>query len=333
LEINDVTKIDDVAIEGNSAIPTTQIAKAIKIQPGRTVTQKQIKDDVDALIRTRWFASVEPMLRRNEDQVILVFKVRERPLVRSVEYKGLKKIQQNALESITQLKPGSPFDVSSNRECVNRIQEYYGAKGFAFARVELEKGEGIADRDVVFAITEGPKIYVKSIRLFGDPVFIDGDLNNGTPTKSRIISLSAGKPDRSSDNQDPEEIKQYYHQLGYFDVEINERMRVNGDQSKVEVCYDIKEGIRYKVRRFEIAGNTVVPDEVIRKIVEVSEGMPCNMRKIRDHVAAIKSRYDRAGLLLTRIDAIPRWTEDSGQVDVVMRIWESVESPNGANEF
>ena len=50
----------EVVIEGNSTIPETEIAKHIKTRAGRIVTQKQIKDDVDALVRTRWFASVEP---------------------------------------------------------------------------------------------------------------------------------------------------------------------------------------------------------------------------------------------------------------------------------
>ena len=52
----------DVIIEGNSTIPNPEIAKNIKTRPGRPVTQKQIKDDVEALVRTRWFASVEPTL-------------------------------------------------------------------------------------------------------------------------------------------------------------------------------------------------------------------------------------------------------------------------------
>ena len=110
----------DVIIEGNSTIPNPEIAKNIKTRPGRPVTQKQIKDDVDALVRTRWFATVEPTLRRTDEGVVLVFRVLERPIVRRVEYKGLKKVKQKVFDAMTQLKPGSPFDVSSNRECARQ---------------------------------------------------------------------------------------------------------------------------------------------------------------------------------------------------------------------
>ena len=331
VEISDSVELDELVIEGNTAIPTAEILKHIKTQPGRPVTQKQIKDDVDTLVRTRWFASVEPTFRHTDGRVELIFRVLERPIVRRVEYKGLKKVKQKVFDSLTQLKPGSPFDVSSNRECVRRIEEYYHEKGFAFATVELEIGNARDDREVVFLITEGPKVHVNSIRLFGDPVFVEGVLNEGKPEKSRILNLAVGKTDSTSRSLGAEEIKRYYHQLGYFDVKIRELPDAGGDRS--DGGYEIKEGLRYQIRNLEIAGNHVFPKGDFIPVVQVSEGKPFDARKIRDHVIAIKSRYDRAGLFLTRVDAVPRWTETAGQIDVVIEISESVEAPDEADMF
>src|SRR5262249_52896322 len=55
-----------VRVEGNQTIPNSDIAKHIKTRPGRAASPKQIKDDVEALVRTRWFAIVEPSLRQTE---------------------------------------------------------------------------------------------------------------------------------------------------------------------------------------------------------------------------------------------------------------------------
>ena len=234
----------DVVIEGNSTIPNPEIAKHIKTRPGRPVTQKQIKDDVDALVRTRWFASVEPTLRRTDEGVVLVFRVLERPIVRRVEYKGLKKVKQKVFDSMTQLKPGSPFDVSSNRECARRIEEYYRDNGFAFATVTLEKGDDRDDREVVFLISEGPKVHVSSVQFDGNREFYDGILKTKTRTKTRILWLFGGKYDPSSVKDDIEGVKQYYHSLGYFDVDIKHRLEFSEDKSKLEIHYDVDEGIR-----------------------------------------------------------------------------------------
>ena len=143
-----------VTVEGNTTIPSPEIARHINTRPGRPVTAKQIKDDVDALVRTRWFANVEPSIRRTDNGNLLVFRVLERPIVTRVEYKGNKKIKTKVFQSMTQLKPGSPYDVSANRECARRIEEHYHEKGFTFATVELERGDVRTDpdREVVFLI-------------------------------------------------------------------------------------------------------------------------------------------------------------------------------------
>ena len=98
-----------VEIEGNSTIVNSEIAKHIKVRPGRPVTQKQIKDDVDALVRTRWFASVEPAIRPSPDGNVLVFRVLERPIVRRVEYQGLKKVKQKVFDNLTQFEARQPI--------------------------------------------------------------------------------------------------------------------------------------------------------------------------------------------------------------------------------
>lgn len=312
----------DVLIEGNSTIPHAEIAKHIKTRPGRPATQKQIKDDVDVLVRTRWFASVEPTLRRTDEGVVLVFRVLERPIVRRVEYKGLKKVKQKVFDSMTQLKPGSPFDVSSNRECARRIEEYYHDKGYAFATVELEKGGDREDREVVFLITEGPKVHVTSVKFDGNKEFYDGILKTKTRTKTRILWLFGGKYDPASYQDDIEGIKQYYHSLGYFDVDIKHRLKFSEDKSKVEIHYDIDEGIRYKIRNIEVAGNRILSEEEIRKMMKVSEGIPYNTRDINKDVDAIKTKYGEQGRLFSRVDAVPRWTEEEGIVDIVYKIEE-----------
>ena len=312
----------DVVIEGNSTIPNPEIAKNIKTRPGRPVTQKQIKDDVDALVRTRWFASVEPTLRRTDEGVVLVFRVLERPIVRRVEYKGLKKVKQKVFDAMTQLKPGSPFDVSSNRECARRIEEYYHDKGFAFATVELEKGNDRDDREVVFVISEGPKVHVTSVKFDGNEKFYDGILKTKTRTKTQILWLFGGKYDPSSYKDDIEGVKQYYHSLGYFDVDVKHRLKFSEDKSKVQIIYEVSEGIRYKIRNIEVAGNNILSEEEIRGMMKVEEGIAYNTRDINKDVDAIRTKYGEQGRLFCQVDAVPRWTEEQGIVDIVYNIRE-----------
>ena len=312
----------DVIIAGNSTIPNSEIAKHIKTRPGRPVTQKQIKDDVDALVRTRWFSSVGPTFCRTDEGVVLVFHVLERPIVRRVEYKGLKKVKQKVFDAITQLKAGSPFDVASNSECARRIEEYYHEKGFAFATVELEKGNNRDDREVVFLVSEGPKVRVSSVALDDNRDFDNGIPVTKTRKKPGINPILSGAFDHSTINDDIECIKRYYHSLGYFDVEIKHLLKFPEDKSKVEIYYEIDEGTRYTIRNIEVAGNNVLSVEEIRKMIKVTEGIPYNKRDINKDADAIKTKYGELGRLFCRVDAVPRPTETEGIVDIVYKIDE-----------
>jgi len=316
----------EVKIEGNTTIPNPEIARHIKTRPGRPVTAKQIKDDVDALVRTRWFANVEPSIRRTDDGNVLVFRILERPIVTRVEYKGNKKIKTKVFQAMTQLKPGSPYDVSANRECVRRIEEHYHEKGFAFATVELERGDvrNDPDREVVFLINEGPKVAVSAVRFEGNDNFSDGILKLKTRTKTRILWLFGGKYDPTTIADDMEGVRQYYYSLGYFDVQVKPRQEFSEDKSKIELHYEITEGKRYRIRNIDVAGNQVLSEDEIRGMTKVIAGQDYNARHIAKDVDAIKTKYGEQGRLHARVDAVPVWTDDNDAavVDIVYKIDE-----------
>lgn len=314
----------EVKIEGNTTIPNSEIAKHIMTRPGRTVTAKQIKDDVDALVRTRWFATVEPSIRRTDAGNILVFRVLERPIVRKVEYKGNKKIKTKVFDQMTQLKPGQPYDVSTNRECARRILEHYHDKGYTFATVELERGDvrDDPDREVVFLINEGPKVKVTKVDFDGNSTFYDPLLKTKTRTKTQILWLFGGKYDASTVNDDIEGIRNYYYSLGYFDVKITPEQKFSDDKSKVELHYQIDEGVRYRINEIVVMGNEVLSEEEIRGMMKVKPGEDYNERHITKDVEAIMAKYGTQGRLFAQVAPVRRWSEEPGVLDLVYRINE-----------
>ncbi len=313
-----------VKIEGNTTIPDETIAKHIKTRPGRSVTAKQIKDDVDALVRTRWFATVEPSIRRTDDGNILVFRVLERPIVRDVEYKGNKKLKTKDFERMTQLKRGQPYDVSVNRECARRIQDYYHEKGYPFATVELERGDVRSDPDrvVVFLIDEGPKVKVTALKFEGNEAFSGPLLKTKTRTKTRILWMFGGKYDPSTINDDVEGLRNYYYSLGYFDVQITPEQKFSADKSTVELHFQVNEGVRYRVNEISIVGNNVFSEEEIRSLMKVKPGEEYNERHINKDVEAVMAKYGAQGRLFAQVAPVRRWSEEPGVLDLVYRINE-----------
>ncbi|MBX3449353.1 MAG: BamA/TamA family outer membrane protein [Planctomycetaceae bacterium] len=311
-----------VKIVGNVTIPTEEISRHVKVRPGRPVTQQQIKEDVDTLVRLRWFAVVEPSVERGENGPVLIYRVLERPIVRRVEYVGNEKIKTYKLEQLTNLKEGSPYDVAANRECARRIEEHYKEKGYFFATVELEKGNSREDREVVFRIDEGRKVAVSRVKFEGNKFFSDAILQTKKISKTRILWLFGGKYDPATVDEDLAAIEQYYHSLGFFSVKIDAEQRWTEDKARVEFVYHIDEGPRYNIRNIEFHGNNIFSEDELRQHLQFHEGEAFSGRKIGMSVQKIQDDYGELGRLFAKVDVVPRFLEEPGEVDLHVRIDE-----------
>jgi outer membrane protein insertion porin family len=323
--------ITEIVIEGNDTIETTAIRKLVRSAVGRPPTESQIREDVRALYSTRWFFSVEPRYRRNVTGLVLVFRVIERPMVEKVEFRGNDRIKTAYLEKLTGLKAGSPFDVSVNREAVKRIEEQYQSKGFPYTKVSLEKGNRREDRQVIFVIDEGPKVIVGAVKFEGNDSFGYGILKQKLTLKPAILGLpflGKYKPEQIPD--DVSALKQYYHSLGYFDVEIEKEVGIdespwNPLSYKVAhaiITYRIKEGPRFKIRDLIIEGNQIFSKDELAANLKLRSGDFYNARHMTKDVDGIKERYGALGRTFANAEPVPRFLDEPGTMDLVYQINE-----------
>ena len=319
-----------VEVEGNVSIPQEAILRHVKTKPGRTVDPSDVREDVRQLYETRWFFSVEPRYRKTKEGSVLVFRVLERPIVRSVRFVGnTGRVKDKHLSAWTGLEPGSPFDINVNRDAVKRIEERYREKGYAFVKVELEKGDNENDREVVFRITEGPIVRVASrkIRIIpaeGQAPFVSpARLKTKLVTKETIAGVPlGGLYDPATIEGDKDALKQYYQSFGYFDAKIHGEPEFSQDRSRVTMRYTVNEGVRYRIRNVSVQGNEVLRREQLMPDFELKDGEFFHAGKLSKDVSEMKDKYGKLGRLYTSVDAAPRFLEEAGMIDVVYRISE-----------
>jgi outer membrane protein insertion porin family len=329
--------LTELRIEGNATIPEYVILQKIGTRAGRPASQSQITEDVRALYETRWFTSVTPVYQQSEAGLALVFRVVEKPVVRSVKFHGNtwrsrttflpEGIKDNKLEAETGLRAGAPFDVTINKEAAQRIEELFVEKGYRHVKVELRKGGDPDDRDVVFVIKAGPKVQVRSVRVEGNTFARDAVLQLGKETKPRWwwpLAMVGGKYDPESVPNDEIAITQYYQGLGFFDVEVSSDVKwATRDKSLVDVVFQVKEGPRYKVRDVQIVGAQVVPERRHREGLKLVRGEYFNARHLSSDVTSMKSSYDELGRLFATVDAQPEFLNGKHpEVNLVYRIDE-----------
>jgi len=314
----------EVLVEGQTTIPEAAILRVIKSRGGRMVTVTQIREDQQALYRTRWFTTVDWECRETPEGPVLLWHVVERPSVERVEYKGNKKVKTRVLEAQVGLRAGSPFSVAINKEAVRKIEQYYHEKGYPETVVELEKGGEDEDREVVFLIHEGPKTKTIALRFEGNEKVPTGWLKGNMQTK-RGYGLHwyfGGKYDATDKLNDVARLTEYYESLGYFDAKIEVEEKFSEDRAYVEKTYKIHEGEQFKIRQIQVTGAEVLPEEQLRKDFEVKEGDAYNFHKISKDLKTMQDKYGELGRLYATVDPKPVFTEEPGVVDLVYEINE-----------
>ncbi len=311
-----------IRIEGNETIEADWIRQKIETQPGRQLTARMILEDERTLRRTRLFSHVQSRFENSEGGKVLVFRVRERPIVRRVKFVGNNKVKDKHLVSWTGLKAGSPFDHMANEQAVMRIEQEYREKGFYHVRVKLQKGGHPDDRDVVIQIHEGPKVRVTRRDFRGVRQIGKGSLRKNLVTKSAILGIVRGIYRPETLQQDVVALKDYCRKIGYFDAQVDAEPRFSRDGGSVQVIYTVNEGERYRIGRIEYQGDHLFTGESLRREARINEGEFFNSNDLTKDVRDMLSPYWDRGHYYANIVPVPRFTEKPGVVDLIFQIDE-----------
>ncbi len=315
-------EIVDVVIEGRETIPEYAILQSVKAKKGRVITPQEVQEDVAALRRTHWFSSVKPIYRRTSRGLVLVYEVRERPIIRKVQFIGNKKIKSGELEAHTGLRTNQPFDVALNREAVARIKSLYLEKGFRNAVVEMTKGSDPRDREVVISISEGPKTRVHWRNFEGNTFASDAVLRTKLASKTAILWTFGGIYDPQVVENDVITLTQYYNNLGFFDAKVTHRDEIDDDQKGVSLVFTIDEGPRYRVRNVELIGYEVLSRDKLYRSPKLKAGDFFNYLHMQQDVAKMKDQYDVLGRLYADVAPTPIFLDEPGVIDLEYRINE-----------
>lgn len=313
--------VSDIRIEGNQTIPESVILQKIQSQPQREVTERLIREDKRSLMSTRWFFSVSERIDESPDGLILVFVVHERPIVQRVEFRGNRKVKKKHLEAWTGLKIGSPYDHLANREARNRIEEEYREKGYYFVKVELVKGSQPGEREVIFQITEGPKVQVTQRTFEGNRFWNDGDLRKNLISKERIL-IFGGIYNPDTLPADIEAVKQFYRNVGFFDVDVTAVPLFSKDRAHVNLHFKIQEGMQYAVREIRYQGNSIVSTQRLKSGSKLQPGDKFNSYPLSKDVQRMLGYYGDMGHYFASVNPVPQFTETKGIVDLVVEIDE-----------
>jgi outer membrane protein insertion porin family len=354
--------IERIDFEGNRRIRRDTLQARIFSRAGDVYNEETLRRDFQALWNTQFFEDVSLEVQDSPDKPngkIIVFHVKERPVIRRIRYDGIHSISESdILDRFKDRKVGltveSQFDPTKIKKAEVVLKELLSEHGRQFATVTPQY-ERIASSNaviLVFKIDEGPKVKVGRIKFTGNHAFSDRKLIRAMhhdrpyaiPLYITNINVMAKTYDHDKLIEDIEVgIRGLYQDNGYFKVTVGDPVLENVNtegwkygiplvagksQGKaVNITIPIDEGDKYYMGTLKIA--SADPDkalslkvDALKTVFPLKQGDIFSAAKIRKAMEDYTKIYGNYGF----IDFVPQPDTDidpkTKRIDVTMKFDE-----------
>jgi outer membrane protein insertion porin family len=330
--------IEHIEFLGNRRIRSDTLRARIFSREGDRYNEETLRRDFQALWNTQFFEDVKLRVEdspNSPNAKIVIFDVRERPVIRRIRYDGIHSISESdILDRFKERKVGltveSQFDPTRIKKAEVVLRELLGEHGRQFAKVTPEY-EKIASSNaviLVFKIEEGPKVKVGHIQFTGNHAFSDRKLIRAMrhdrpyaiPLYLTEIAVLSKTYDRDKLNEDLEVgVRGLYQDNGYFKVLVKDPILENidtpayrlgiplpftahGQGKAVNITIPIEEGDQYRMGTLKIV--SADPDkalslkvEALKSIFPLKQGDLFATGKVRKALENYKNAYGEYGFI------------------------------------
>jgi TonB family protein len=156
--------VETVLFRGNRHIPSSMLQGRIATRPGDINDVNKIQRDFAALWKTGYFDDIRVSAANGETGKIITFELREKMLIKSIDYEGLSSVSQSELmRRLQQDKVGlnilSQYDPVVAHRAATVLKEMLSENGHPHATVLVRARDIPPDfMAVTFVVVEGPRV-------------------------------------------------------------------------------------------------------------------------------------------------------------------------------
>jgi len=357
--------VESVDIQGNRRLRDEDLLYYIKTRAGDVYDPAALERDLKELLSLNFFDKTatrvltEPGVRGG---VNVIFEVRELPIIRDLQFTGLKAVQESdVLKAFREKRAGiskeSVYDPVKARNATRILRELLAAKGFPNAKVNVKEEEVSATSiAVTFEVDQGNRSRIVDIEFEGNEHFKDGELRNALQLvkETGLISRFKGEDILSLEKLQydlQKNVKSYMFSKGYFQARIGEPQVVglgykrtglpvigslplpliSSKDDTLKIIVPVTEGKLFRVGDIKVEGNSIFSEQQILSYVGLKKGDIADGKRLQDAVyddkVGLKSAYGQQGFLQFNAEYEPVFKDnpanpDEGIVDITITIDE-----------
>ncbi len=212
---------------------------------------------------------------------------------------------------ISFLDKSGRLDETQFQEDLDKVRAWYQDHGYVDVEVKDVRKERVKGHLILtIVVNEGTQYHVGKIHITGYQITTE-------PKIRALLKMKEGdiySPKALKD--DAKNIADAYGAGGYVDVNISPQS-IPSAPGRIDINYQIEEGIRSFVQRINIVGNTRTKDKVLRREVLIVPGDVYNTTRVETS----QKRLENLGYF-SKVETYPEDTDVAGRKDLTIQVAE-----------
>ncbi len=305
----DAFVVKDIRVEGIQRTEAGTVFSYLPVKVGETMNDELAAQAIKSLYGTGFFKDV----RIEAEGDVLVVTVQERSSIAQIEFSGNKSFPTDKMkEGLKQIgiTEGQIFDKSQLDRAEQEVKRQYLSQGKYGATVKAVVSPLERNRVAVrFDIEEGAVSKIRSINIVGNQVYTMDDLRAQFLLTTPNWMSWWNKNDQYSKqklNADLETLRSFYMNQGYLEFNIDStQVSITPDKKDIYITVNVTEGEKYTISEVKLAGETIIADAELQKLISLKSGDTFSREKITQSSKAISDRLSNEGYAFSNVNPVP----------------------------
>lgn len=301
--------VKDIRIEGIQRTEAGTVFSYLPVRVGDRFDDDKAAEAVRALFATGFFADV----RLESEGNVLVVIIEERPAIAQIDFAGLKEFDQEQLKKGLReigLAESRIFDRSLLEKAEQELKRQYLARGKYAVHVVTTVTPLERNRvSISFSIDEGEVAKIRQINIVGAEKIDEDELLDLFQLRTPNMWSWFTRNDQYSRQKlsaDIETLRSYYLDQGFVEFAVDStQVSISADRKDIFITISIREGERFTVSGVKLAGELVLPEGEITKLVMLRPGDVFSREKLNASNKAISDRLGNEGYAFANVNAVP----------------------------
>lgn len=309
--------VKDIRVEGIQRTEAGTVFSYLPVKVGDTLDEEKATEAIKALYATGFFKDV----KLKSENGVLIVEVDERPAIAQISINGAKEFEKDKLlEGLKQagISESRIFSRSLLDRAEQELKRQYISRGKYAVKITTTTTPLERNRIAInFDINEGRTARIKKVSFVGNEKFKDSELRGILVLRKPDLLSWFTKNDQYSKQKlsaDLETLRSYYLDRGYLEFNIEStQVSITPDLRDIYITINITEGAQYTVSDIKVAGEPLLPEEEIRKLILLKSGQVFARQKLTESVKLITDRLGDDGYAFANVNAAPELDHESRQ--------------------